>query len=157
MTARRRSFEVRATSRAPIEQVWSVIADASGWNEWAGVTRSSLEREGDPAPDGVGAIRRFGVGRFASREKVIEFDPPSHLAYVLLSGMPVSDYRADVFLSPDRNGTTIDWRSSLAPRYPGTGRALAWFMKTVVAGFARRAARWAERADGEPGRETAGA
>jgi uncharacterized protein YndB with AHSA1/START domain len=145
MTASPLSFEVRARSRASAEAVWSVIADARAWSEWAGlVTRSSLEREGQPEPDGVGAVRRLGTGAFDSREEVVEFDPPKHLAYVLLSGMPVRHYRADVYLEGGPGGTDISWRSSFEARYPGTGKALVWFMSWMVGQFARRAARRAE-------------
>ena len=55
--------------------------------------------EGEPPPDGVGAIRQLGMGFLGSREEVVEWDAPSHLGYVILSSMlPVRNYRADIFL-----------------------------------------------------------
>ena len=69
---------------APIEVVWDMIADARGFSSWGFMSHSSLEREGTPTPDGVGAVRNLGTGSFISREEVVVFDPPSHLGYVLL-------------------------------------------------------------------------
>ena len=60
-------FSVEARSLASPEQVFAVLVDVPRWQEWAGpvVPRSSYEREGVPAPGGVGArrARRPRVGR----------------------------------------------------------------------------------------------
>ena len=76
------------------------------------VRRSAWDREAAPEPGGVGAIRRLGSAPFFSREEIVEYEPPRHLAYVLLSGMPVREYRSDVDLTVDGTGTEIRWRSS---------------------------------------------
>jgi hypothetical protein len=136
-----RHIEVFARSAAPPDEVWRWLADASSWNVWTWLARSELEREGVPAPDGVGAIRRFSIGPGLSREEVVGFDPPWHLAYILLSGLPVQDYRADVQLSPDGTGTLIAWRARFTPKLPGSGAALAVFLRANLTGFARGLAR----------------
>ena len=87
------SYRVVATTRAPVDVVWPLIGEARRWRDWSFLTRTGLEREASPEPDGVGAVRkftRFGVG---SREEVLAWDPPGHLAYRILSGFPVRNYR----------------------------------------------------------------
>ena len=108
-------------------------------------------------PDGVGAVRkftRFGVG---SREEVLAWDPPGHLAYRILSGFPVRNYRADVTLTADGTGTHIEWAGTYDPKWPGTGRILAKvlpaMMQRFADGLARYADGWEDRAG--PGSETA--
>jgi hypothetical protein len=136
-----RSVEAFARARATPDEVWRWLADAPTWSSWSRLTRAELEQEGDPAPNGVGAIRRFGVGPGISREQVVAFEPPHHLGYVLLSGLPVLGYRADVRLTPDGDGTLITWRSTFTPRVPGTGRALQLFFTRWLQYFARSLAR----------------
>jgi hypothetical protein len=140
------TVEVFARSSARPDEVWRWLADASSWRTWSMLTRSDLEREGDPPPDGVGAIRRFGRGGKVSREQVVAFEPPHHLGYVLLSGMPVQGYRADVHLSADGTGTLIAWRSRFTPRWPGTGTLIRHFFTRVLGGFARGVAQHAATA-----------
>jgi hypothetical protein len=140
------TVEVYARSAAPPEAVWRWLADAPTWSSWSRLTRAELEQEGEPAPNGVGAIRRFGIGRNVSREQVVAFEPPHHLGYVLLSGMPVLGYRADVRLAADGDGTLIEWRSSFTPRFPGTGRLIQLFFTKVLRDFARAVARRAATA-----------
>src|ERR1019366_10277052 len=77
------SFQVTATSTAPVGTLWPLVGEAARWKEWSFLTQSGLEREGDPAPDGVGAIRRFTTLGMGSREEVVLWEPPHHLGYVI--------------------------------------------------------------------------
>jgi hypothetical protein len=121
------SYEVRARTTASPERVFAIVADGAGWSRWAGpvVVRSWWEREGTPAPGGIGAIRALGLKRIGSREEIVAYDPPHHLGYTLLSGMPV--------------------RGSFEPKLPGTAGALRLFFRTAVGGFLKRLAAEAER------------
>jgi len=124
--------------KAPIEAVWHLVATAETYKDWGTMSVSFLEREGVPAPDGVGAIRRFGFRIYQSREEVVAFDAPHHLAYVLHSGLPVRDYRADVTLREAADGgTDLEWRSSFTPPWPGSGWFWSAFLQQMVDGFTR--------------------
>lgn len=141
-------IEVEDRSSAPIETVFAVVADALAWPDWTIVPRARLEREGQPAPDGVGAVRRFGVWPVVSREEVTAYEPPRRFAYRMLSGMPIDGYTASVDLEPDGTGTRISWRSSFDERIPGTGALVRWLLERMIRGFARGLARHAERMAG---------
>ena len=130
---------------APIETVWAMVADARAYEEWTAMTSTELEREGDPAPDGVGAIRRFGSSGVHSREEVVAFDPPTHLGYVLLSGLPVEDYRADVTLTPiDERRTLVTWVGQFDASGL-RGAVMQRFLRFVLGDFVRRLAKHAPR------------
>jgi uncharacterized protein YndB with AHSA1/START domain len=139
------SYEVVGHSAAPVEKVFEVLADGAGWSRWAGpmVVKSWWEREGTPPPGGVGAIRALGMKRVGSREEIVAYEPPTHLAYTILSGLPVRDYRADVRLSPDGSGTRIEWSGSFTPKLPGTAGALRLFLLLTIGSFVRRLASFA--------------
>jgi hypothetical protein len=149
---RGRAYEVTARSGAPRERVYDLLADATSWQRWAGplVAHASWEREGEPAPGSVGAIRKVGRWPMFGREQVIVSEPPTHHAYTTLSGNPVRRYRADVVLTPDGAGTLITWRGTFEPRIPGTGRLLEWAYRQLIGSFARRLASFAEQTG--PGR-----
>lgn len=112
------------------------------------MTRTYLLRPGTPAPDGVGALRRFAVGAAGSREEVVAWDPPRHLSYIVVSGLPVRRYRSDVELRPEAAGTVVTWQASFDELVPGTGAALRLVLRRMVGGFATRVCRYA---DGLPG------
>jgi hypothetical protein len=141
----RRSYRVQARSSAPVDQVWPLLGEARRWKEWSFLTRTDLERTGTPEPDGVGAVRRFTRMGVGSREEVVAWDPPHHLAYSILSGFPVRHYRADVTLVADGSGTLITWEGTFDDKIPGTGRLLVAVMRALIGRFADGAARYAEQ------------
>jgi hypothetical protein len=148
------SFTRSAHSLAPVEEVWSLVGEAARWQEWSFLDRTVLERDGAPDPDGVGALRhftRFGIG---SKEEVVEWDPPTHLAYAIVKGFPVKDYRADVVLTsadgaggggPGHPGTTLTWSVTFDTKYPGTGALMRAVLGIIVGRFTRQACRYADR------------
>ena len=142
------TYELTVASSAPPVAVFEVLADATRWREWAGrtVTVSDWERVGDPAPGGVGAIRRLGRPPAVALEEILEYDPPHHLAYTIVRGLPVRGYHADIdLLAATDGGTAIRWAGAFEPKVPGTGALFAAILERIVHGYATSAAAEAER------------
>jgi hypothetical protein len=142
----RARIDVFRHADAPVDVVWSILSDHRGYRNWTPVPVAELEVEGSPEPDGVGAVRKLGARPIFAREQMIEFDPPRHLAYTILSGVPVRDYRADVelFATAD-GGCDIRWTGSFGSAPPGTGRVLRAFLQFVLEDMAGRLVKEAER------------
>ena len=142
------TYEFTVESRAVPAEVFAVLADATRWREWAGkmITVSEWAQEGDPAPGGVGAVRKLGRPPAYALEQIVEYDPPHHLAYTILRGLPVRGYHADIDLVPtSTGGTTIRWSGAFEPKIPGTGALFAAALHRIVHGYAAAAATEAER------------
>ncbi len=139
------STEARARSSAPVEEVWPLIGEANRWKEWSFLDRSELVRDGEPVPDGVGALRRFSNHGIGSTEEVVAYDPPHHLGYAIVKGFPVRHYRADVTCRPDGTGTVITWSATFDEKIPGTGRLMVVVIARLISRFATGAARFADQ------------
>lgn len=102
------------TTSAPPERVWALLGDLAHWPDWSSFDAVEVERPGDPPPHGVGAIHVMisGGGKYRVREEVLVYEPPKHYAYSMLSGLPLRDYRADVTLTTNGDGTAVEWRST---------------------------------------------
>jgi hypothetical protein len=133
----RRSFRVRASSAATPAEIWPLVGEARRWKEWSFLDRSDLIAEGEPAPDGVGAVRRFTSHGVGSQEEVVAWDPPHHLAYSILKGFPVRHYRGDVHLDPEGVGTAITWSATFDEMVPGTGRVMELVLQSVIKRFVK--------------------
>ena len=138
----RQHVDATAWSAAPPPAVYALLVDGATWPTWSGHDGFELVERGEGDGDGVGAVRVLHRGRTRSREQIVELVHDRRLGYTLLAGLPLRDYRANVDLAPERDGTAIHWCSDFAPRVPGTGwlfrRALNRFM--AQAAIARR--RW---------------
>jgi Polyketide cyclase / dehydrase and lipid transport len=125
------SIEISATARsnARPHQVFALLKDGSTWPQWSMFEAFELERAGSPDPFGVGAVRVFVSTSRRAREEVIELLPDRRLSYVLLSGMPFKNYRADVALDAGpTGGTRIRW----AAHFEVENRWTGWFWKLVM-------------------------
>jgi uncharacterized protein YndB with AHSA1/START domain len=133
-----------ATSQAAPEEVWALLSDRSSWPSWSPLgSHSRVSPGADGEPDGIGGVAQFVTGRHCVREEIVERKPPRRLSYILLSGLPLRDYRAVIELTPSGGGTRIQWTSTFVPARPGTGwlyrLVLARVIRDAVAGLAAAA------------------
>jgi uncharacterized protein YndB with AHSA1/START domain len=141
--------EARIEVKAPAGVIWAALADSRSWPTWSRNDSAELVREGDPAPDGVGAIRIFRTGRITVREEIVAFEPERRVVYKLLAGLPARDYEGEVTLTPsagDPDVTVLVWGSTWRPRYPLSGWALRLGFQQVVNRWSADLARHAEAA-----------
>lgn len=140
----RQHVEAAGWSPAPPSAVYGLLVDGATWPTWSGHDAAEIVERGEGDGDGVGAIRVLHRGRTRSRERIVELVPDRRLGYVLLAGLPLRDYRANVDLTPERDGTAIRWYSDFSAKVPGTGWifrfALNRFMAAAVESLAARAA-----------------
>jgi hypothetical protein len=133
-----------ATSRAAPAAVFSLLKNSETWPRWSMFRSAELEQPGQDEPYGVGAIRVFSTSVTRAREQVVELIPDRQLSYVLLSGLPFRNYRADVCLtSPGGEGALINWTASFQCRY-GTGWFWRLFMNRILSNLAKQLALAAE-------------
>lgn len=126
------TIDVTAHSPADAASLYERIADGSRWPVWSPIGSFALEKPGPDAPEGVGAIRVFRTGLVTSREQIVELVPGRRLGYVLLSGLPLRDYRADIDLVPAATGTDIHWRARFSAAVPGTGALYRGFLARFI-------------------------
>jgi uncharacterized protein YndB with AHSA1/START domain len=126
------SAHVRTSTTASPDRVWALLVDGPSWTQWAGFDEVEYEREGTPAPHGLGAVRRIRVGRLRSTETVLAFEPPHRFAYDYIGTLPFKQYRAEVTLTPNGTGTLIDWESRFTAKYPLTTGVLRRVVTTAA-------------------------
>lgn len=126
------SFTFERQVAAPPETVFGVLTDHRGYAAITPLRKSTLEREGDPAPNGVGAIRVVGVAGPPLREEVIAYLPSSRFSYKLLSGLPVRDHVGTVELTPSPGGTRVVYAVRTTPTWPLVGPAILAVVKIGV-------------------------
>jgi hypothetical protein len=137
--------EGHATSRAAPDAVFALLKNSDTWPRWSMFKSAELEQPGRDEPYGVGSIRVFSTSVTRAREQVVELIPDRQLSYVLLSGLPFRNYRADVRLTPPGDsGTRIDWTASFQCRY-GTGWFWRLFMNRILSDLAKQLAVAAEK------------
>jgi uncharacterized protein YndB with AHSA1/START domain len=126
------SFTLEREVGAPPETVFDVLTDHRRYAEMTPLRKSVLEREGEPAPNGVGSIRVLSAVGPALREETIVYERPSRFSYKLLSGLPVRDHVGTVSLEADGDGTKVTYAVKTHPTVPVVGGAVVAVVKQGV-------------------------
>jgi len=143
----RLQVEVEATVGAEPAAVWALVSDATRYPEWGPWSAAGYRQAGNTSPRGPGAVHwlrssRRAYGRHVtSVEKVLEVEDGRRLAYTVIDGMPVRNYRGEVTLTPTADGTHVRWTASWDSTLTGrlVLRGLREFFPQVIAGLAAAA------------------
>lgn len=139
------SFSFERQVAAPPETVFEVFTDHRGYADITRLRRAELEKEGDPDPNGTGAIRALHLLGPPMREEVLTYEPPRRFSYRVLSGLPVRDHVGTVELDQADGGTKVTYAVRLIPTVPVLGFAVVAAIRRGVAELVEGAAAEAER------------
>ena len=139
------TLDFSRTVAAPPETVFEVATDHRRMSEFTRFRSVELEREGDPAPNGLGAIRILRLVGPPVREEVVAFDPPRLFSYRMLSGAPVRDHVGTIELTAVDAGTRMSYVLETTPDVPVGGFAVIAVMRSIVENIAAGIASEAEK------------
>jgi uncharacterized protein YndB with AHSA1/START domain len=126
------SFTYERQVAAPPETVFAVLTDHRRYSELTPLRKSELERQGEPAPNGVGAIRKLSAVGPPLREEVVAYESPTRFSYKLLSGLPVRDHLGTVELTARDGGTRVVYAVRTTPTVPLVGAVVVAAVKLGV-------------------------
>ena len=139
------SFKYVRQVAAPPETVFDVLTDHRRYPEITPLRKAELEREGEPAPNGLGAIRVLTVAGPPMREEVIAYERPNRFAYKILSGLPVRDHVGTVEMRPSGGGTEVVYAVKTTPTIPLAGSVFMLVLKKAIRDLLGGVAKESER------------
>ena len=148
--------EAEQTAQAAPAIVWALVSNAMTYPQWGPWSEVGYRRQGDASPRGSGAVywlrssRRYGLRHPVSVETIHDAEEGRRLAYTVIGGIPVRNYRAEVTLAPAPGGTRIRWAASWDRTLAGrlVHRSLRGVYPQIVADLARAAEEQAALAQG---------
>jgi uncharacterized protein YndB with AHSA1/START domain len=141
--------EAEATTKASPETVWALVSDATKYPSWGPWIDGHYKKAGEETAHGAGAVQvlrsaqRYMGRHITSVERILEVEQGRRLAYLVIRGMPVRNYRGEVTLTPSGDGThirwTADWDNTMLGRM--AWRGLRTFFPEMMAGLVAAAGR----------------
>lgn len=122
----RRTIRVERSLDAPAEGIFEMVSDHGGYDRFAGVRRAEIARPGEPAPNGVGALRRVWIGPLRFDEEITAYEPPHRLDYLIreVRPLPFRHEGGSIRLTREGEGTRAVWTSVFEIPIPLVGPAL---------------------------------
>jgi len=132
------TIDASATTPAPRDKVWTLIADETAWPRWGRWSQVSIEGGGS---HGLDAVRVLVQRPFRVRERVTEWVPGERMSYELLDGMNARGYHASAILEDaPGGGTVVRWHSEYESADPITAFLLRTAARDTVKRLAKAAA-----------------
>ncbi len=135
--------EAEQTADATPEAIWVLVSDATRYPEWGPWSAAGYQRPGETSPRGAGAVQWLRSSRRAylryptSIERILAAEEGRRLAYTVIGGIPVRNYRAEVTLTPVADGTRVRWAATWDATVAGriVRRGLRKVYPQIVAGL----------------------
>ncbi|MGA0601291.1 SRPBCC family protein [Caulobacter sp. KR2-114] len=138
--------EVTVHAKARPETVYAVAKDSSLYPVWSRIGAFEHVRDGEGERYGVGSVRIFRTWPLTLVEEVVELIPGRRVSYIVHSGLPFRDYRADIDITPAADGgSEIRWSNRFWPTFPGGAALMGAFMRSVFRQMTPQLAAEAER------------
>jgi polyketide cyclase/dehydrase/lipid transport protein len=113
-----RTVDVTRSMPVPADTVFDLLADHANYDRFRGIRRSELLSEGDPAPNGVGAMRLVVSGPIRFEEVITAYERPSKLDHLIVGINAPFEHEGGSIRFAERGGwTKVDWSTSF--RVPG--------------------------------------
>jgi uncharacterized protein YndB with AHSA1/START domain len=97
----------------PIEEVFDALSDHANYDSFKGVDESRLLEKGEIEANGLGALREIVAGKSVLHERIINFEPPFRLGYLIEYSKPLP-YQHElglITLAEVDGGTLAKWES----------------------------------------------
>jgi uncharacterized protein YndB with AHSA1/START domain len=121
-----RTLRIEMTLAAPPERVFDVLGAHAEYDRFRPIRRAELIREGEPPPNGVGAMRRIWAGALRFEEEITAYERPVRLDYVIRRlNFPFEHEGGSILISPAGEGTAVDWTTRYRVPIPLLGAPLA--------------------------------
>jgi ribosome-associated toxin RatA of RatAB toxin-antitoxin module len=128
-----REIHVTRTIPASAEAVFDRLADHANYDRFRPIHASELLREGEPPPNGVGALRRIKVRPFTFEEEITAYDRPSRFDYLIVKlNFPFEHHGGSITLTPAGEATRVDWQSSFTVPTPVVGGVMERVWQPVL-------------------------
>ena len=138
------SFTINRTVNAPVERVFDKLTDHRAYAQMTPMRKSTLDREGTPAPNGVGAVRRLALAGPPIVEEVVGYERPTFFAYKAVKGLPVSEHLGEVRLRDVGGRTEMTYTVSFTAKIPRTEPVVGVVLRQAVGALVRGVVKAAE-------------
>jgi len=102
-------IEVVGESRKPVEQMFAALADHNQLGRVLGIPVRRV-RDGRDDINGVGSVRRLGLGPLGVEETVTLLEPNRRIEYrISKGGGPVRNHRGKLEFSGSHKGSRVTW------------------------------------------------
>jgi hypothetical protein len=116
------TIKIDETFSLPCDQVFALFADHERFGKLLGAPARRIRDSDQADPNGIGSVRKIGIGPIGIEETITGFEPESLIEYAITSVSPLKNHSGRIrFHSPSENETRVQYTVYFEDAIPLTG------------------------------------
>ena len=119
------TIQIEDTFDVPQDRVFALFSDHKRFGELLGAPVKRIKDSDQADPNGLGSVRKIGIGPIALEETVTGFEPDSLIEYTITSLSPIRHHQARIRFWEIKDGQTlVSYTISFEEIIPFTGKMI---------------------------------
>ncbi|WP_372966476.1 SRPBCC family protein [Marinobacter sp.] len=119
------TIKINETFSVPRNKVFALFADHYRFGNMIGAPVKRVKDSDQADPNGVGSVRKVGIGPFSLEETVLEFEPYTLIEYSITSLSPIKNHIGRIRFSDTKDGQTrVQYTISFEDIVPFSGKII---------------------------------
>ncbi len=120
------TIEINETFDVPRRKVFALFADHHRFGKMIGAPVKRIKDSDQADPNGIGSIRKIGIGPLSLEETVLGFEPDSLIEYAITSLSPIKNHLGRIRFSDTPNGqTAVNYTITFEDIVPFSGKVVS--------------------------------
>ena len=116
------TIEIEETFALPSHQVFALFADHKNFGKLLGAPVKRVRDSDQADPNGIGSVRKIGIGPIGVEETITGFEPEALIEYAITSFSPIKNHFGRIrFSNPSENETRVRYTVYFEDAIPLTG------------------------------------
>ncbi|WP_100639943.1 SRPBCC family protein [Marinobacter salexigens] len=127
------TFEVDETLTVPRNKAFALFADHQSFGKLLGAPAKRIKNSGQADPNGLGSVRKVGIGPVGLEETVTSFEPDTLIEYTITSLSPIRNHLGRIRFEDTPEGhTRVRYRITFEDRIPYTGKLFSAGLERAI-------------------------
>ncbi|MGB1951936.1 MAG: SRPBCC family protein [Marinobacter sp.] len=120
------TIEIDETFNVPRNRVFALFADHERFGKLLGAPVKRIHDSDQADPNGLGSVRKIGIGPIGLEETVIGFEPDSLIEYTITSSSPIRNHLGRIrFEDSGKGQTRVNYTITFEDIVPFTGKVVS--------------------------------
>lgn len=117
------TIEIDETFDVPRSKVFALFAEHERFGKLLGAPAKRIKDSDQADPNGIGSVRKIGIGPIGLEETVVGFEPDSLIEYTITSMSPIKNHFGRIrFEDAPEGKTRVNYTISFDDVIPFTGK-----------------------------------
>ena len=120
------TIEINETFDVPRSRVFALFADHKRFGQLLGAPVKRIKDSDQADPNGIGSVRKIGIGPIGLEETILSFEPDSLIEYTISSLSPIKNHFGRIRFDDTPEGLTkISYTIRFDDIVPFTGKVVS--------------------------------